>query len=200
MNDSLSLWEQIRPTIYTGITVLLGYGIWWLNEFISRKKTGEKIRSLHRTDMEATGVLWQYLERFHAQRIYVAKFRNGEHFDDKTEVRRYTWVYECATLGERYCGEDYKDMLTTWVPEEFDLILDNGPGFAVIKDLKPSRFKSQCESRGTQAVARVLIYVNKQMIGYIGVDFRGTDQPANINELESAAGQLAEIMARSRAG
>ena len=133
-------------------------------------------------------------------RVYVAKFHNGEYFDDDSSVYKYTRTYEHVRAPYSYEAREFEKMLISRVPEEMKLILEEGPSYTLVSDIPRGLFRWLCEDRGgVKAVARCAIYKGKRRIGFIGADFYWPDGdepspiPVNINEVC----RLAETIGRA---
>lgn len=131
-------------------------------------------------------------------RAYNTKYHNGEEFDDGTPMRRKSRTYEALRPGVTPQRDNFKGLLTSELPDELKLVLDDGPSYTLIRDLKPTKFRALCEEGGGRAVARCAIRKYGKVVGFVGADFDGDcdTPPANINELCLLAERIGSILSR----
>jgi hypothetical protein len=147
-----------------------------------------------RSDVEITLILERTRLALGAQRVFLAKYHNGDHFDDSSEIRRKSRTHEVVADGVAYQTEEYKGVLTSSIPDETAIVLQEGPSFVRVEDLKPGKFRWLNERGGTISIARCAIRRGKNVIGFVGADFWSENEPPNMDLLCDAANDIGQIL------
>ncbi|HEV7300573.1 MAG TPA: hypothetical protein VGN72_14505 [Tepidisphaeraceae bacterium] len=126
-----------------------------------------------------------------AMRVYLSKYHNGEHFDDSSDIRKKSRTHEVVADGVNYQADEYKNVLTSSVPDETQLVLQ-AKLFSRVADLPEGNFRWRCERGATKAIARIAIRRGKYVIAFVGADFSDEVQPATFKPLLEAARNIAQ--------
>lgn len=184
-----SIWVEVgKMAIY-----LLAGGFLAIGAKI-QKKMGEK-RSIEEStsiDLQIRDILASVRIQLDADRVFLSRFHNGDHFIDGSEILRKTRTDESVNPGVNFLSEEFQGMLISQVPEEIKLVLMDGPSFTKTKDLPDCKFRRVLEISGTYALARCAVRHGTTILGFVGAEWvRPRDEPPEtINLLIHLAGQL----------
>jgi hypothetical protein len=206
MNHAMTLaasWQQqvgdsVAQIVLYAIVAVVTYASTWLANRRSRAGMIKVHRQLHlelRDDVDINVVLGVTRHQLGAIRCFLSRFHNG----DDLGARKKTRTHEQTLPHIRHQGEEFRGMPISRVPQEIELVVDDGVGWKVVKELPECRFKELCEEGGSGdgALARVAVKVGKEVVGFVGADFKTTERPKNIHDLERCAVAVSRILARS---
>lgn len=158
------------------------------------------IERLHRSDLLIHEHLARLMTLLGPQciRAYLSKFHNGERYIDDSDILKKSRTHEVVADGVSYQADHYKGMLVSIMPDEMQLAIEPGNSFRLVRELPPGRFKSLCVIGGVEAIARAAVYKDKDIVGFIGVDFRMIDgcecPPSNIQEIVNCAARISSLI------
>lgn len=133
---------------------------------------------------------------FRAQRAYLVKFHNGEHYVDGSEILKMSRTHEVVSPGVSYQQTDFQGILTSRCPQQIELAVREGPGYVQTDDLPDgSRFKGMKLAGGVKACASCAVVRRGNLIGFIGLDFDNEERPENIEDLCDYAGKIENLLA-----
>lgn len=193
--------ESLAQAIgYFIVAVVTFLSTWLANWRAARRRSpyaGKSVRDLHlelRDDIEINVCLEVARFQMGALRCFLSRIHNG----DDTGARKKTRTHERVEPSLRVQVEDVKGVPIGRVTEELNLVIDKGVGWVVVKELPECKFKQLCEDGGAGdgAVARVAVKSGKEVIGFVGADFRRAERPVNLQELEKCALAISRILSR----
>ena len=100
--------------------------------------------------------------------------------------------------GSTYEAERFRAVLISTLPEEMDLVRENGPSYRLVADLPLGKFRWYCEQGGAKAIARVVVRRGMDIVGFVGADFDGDCEqpPSNIGCMTELAYSVGQILAK----
>ena len=136
-------------------------------------------------------------DRWNCQRVYFAKFHNGEHYVDGSEILKYTRSNEATREGVTEERNHLREVLTSWVPEETALVREDGPSFTLISALPQNcHFRWVLKSSGVKAIARCKVVDRRaNIVGFVGADFDTEETcPTDIHALCDLANDISQLL------
>lgn len=195
------MWADILAKILlpglTAIAVIFGNQISNMIREAWTRKANKKPTQSRQLDLEIYGKLTRLRDKWNCQRVYFAKFHNGEHYVDDSEILRYSRTHEATREGVTYERDRLERILISWVPEEMELVQEEGPSYRLASSFPDnSHFRWLLRTGGVKAVARCKVIDHKKhIIGFVGADF-DTDNPnppADINALCGLANDIGQM-------
>lgn len=197
------LWSTLWPFIASAVTAVAAY---FATQFIAAlRKAGlaiphDRVEETHVRDLRIQDLLTELRIALKAKRASLAKIHNGEKYVDGSDLLKVSRTHESVEYGTSYQAETIRNVLVSTVPEEFVLVMEDGPSFRSVSELPPGRFRYFCEMGGVFAVSRMAIRRGKDVIGYLGVDFgrETASAPEDLaGKLKTFAGRLEGLLAAS---
>lgn len=133
-------------------------------------------------------------EHYRAKRAYVSRFHNGGQFLGGGGVYRVTRTYESCEPGTTSEMDNFRDVISTTMVDELELIMEEGAGWRAVSELQKTHFRMQCSRGGAQAIARQAIKKEGHVIAVLGVDFATDERPANLKKLEEEAWRIGQLL------
>lgn len=188
------VYEFAKDAVLPFVAATTGYLFGFIRKQI-KKHPREMFERNKVQDLRIHELLAEIRLTFRAQRAYVCKFHNGDHFVDGSEIMKLSRTHEVVRDGVSHQMTENLEKLTSRFPEQIDMVLTPGPGYELVKEMKiGSHFKAMATAGGVRAIAAVPLEKNKNMIGFIGVDFDDENRPENIQELVQYAQKLEYLL------
>jgi hypothetical protein len=190
------LFKSIGEHVLTPIIIGVGIGVsiwfksWWDSRHFlpSLKISAEKNEKIQ-------DLLIEIRIRLQADRAYLGMFHNGNKYSEGSEIIKMSRTNESAAPGISLEAQHYQNILISLIVDETRLIDEEGPSFTNVMDLPDGKFKRMCETRGIVSVARCAIRKDKDIIGFVGLDYsRLIEKPQNIEDLCKYAGILEQVL------
>lgn len=195
MNEQSSLYEKIIAAVGG---VLAMACMWLMNlataRFRRRALKHTRIEKSQGLDIEINVRLDRAMNALGAQRVYLAKYHNGDHYIDGSEIIKISRSHERVRPGVSYQADQFQGRLVSTIVEEVDLVIEAGPSWKKVEDIPEGRFRWLCEQGGVAAIARCKVIVYDRIIGYVGADFGNALKPANIDALCGIAHEIAGLL------
>lgn len=184
-----SVWTELGKALaymVAGAFIIIGNVI---KGKMGKKRTIEESSS---TDLEIRDLLASARITLEADRVFLSRFHNGDHFIDGSEILRKTRTDESVSPGVSFLSEEFQGMLISQVPEEIKLALADGPSFTKTEALPDCKFRRVLESSGTHALARCAVRQGSLILGFVGAEWTRPleEAPKEIHILMNLAGQL----------
>ena len=192
------IFESIGQNIIGPILIgSSGAAILFFREWFKSKKKPYSIRISAEKNDKIQDVLLEIRLRLNADRAYVSMFHNGNKYIEGSEILKKSRTNESAGPGISFEAQHYQNILISLMPDEMKLVTQAGPSFTKVDDLQDGKFKRMLVRSGIKCTARCAISRNKDIIGFVGLDYnRDLEKPPeNINELCNAAGIIEQIIA-----
>lgn len=176
--------EELGKIAAYAIWAVLGMGAIEFRHWLSRraKRPGMTVEAESKKSAQQKEILRELLSKTAAIRTYLRKIHNGDHYVDGSPLLKYSTVAEVARPGTSYEGERFKNVLTSTVNEEMDLVRTEGPSFFIVSKLPPCQFRWLCERTGVMSGCRCAVWRGKELVGFIGLDFN-TETPLIIPDI-----------------
>ena len=129
-------------------------------------------------------------------RAYLAQFHNGDEFITGVGMRKKSRTHEVAAPGVSYQAEHYQGLLISSVPEEMKLVIAEGPSFKTVESIADGKFRYLCQAGGICAVARAAIFMGKNVVAFVGVDFDSPERPKDIALVNEYAQRIQPLLAQ----
>lgn len=189
-------WQQQVVQIIWGVVLL---AIAYIANGVRQLHARRSIKSLRVedgqwADQKIHDIVAALRERFDADRAYLSRFHNGDHYIDDSELLRKTRTHESVKDGLAYQSELYKGILLSSLPDEVRLAIDAGPSFFVVRDLPRGKFKWLCMQGGVRAGARAAVRKGGKIVGFVGVDFASEERPADVDAVVEFAGRIESLI------
>lgn len=174
-----------------------GAAILFLREWFKKRKRPVSIRISAEKNDKIQDVLLETRIKLNADRAYLAMFHNGNKYIEGSEILKKSRTNESAAPGVSYEAQHFQNILISLMPDEMKLVTASGPSFTRTSDLQDGKFKRMLVSRNIKAVARCAVNRNKDIIGFLGLDYNKEMDaaPPNIDELCNFAGIIEQIIA-----
>lgn len=191
------------PTFYDKIIATIGailgataVSIWNIavGRIRHRALKHPRIEKTQTLDIEVNVRLNGARELLGAQRVYFAKYHNGDHYIDGSEIIKISRSHERVRPGTSYQADQFQGRLVSTIVEEVALVIEAGPSWRLVSDVPEGRFRWICEQGGVVAVARCKVVVYNRIIGYVGADFDTPLKPEAIDALCSVAHEIAGLL------
>jgi hypothetical protein len=206
-----TFWDRflaaLAPLLATGVAAVFAWLWWRLKLRLERINTPPTFEQSHRTDQRITTLLAEARTITGADRCYVAGYHNGTRLigpaEDGYHLLKKSRTHEVVGPGvEPSVGpevNDYKDLYVSLIPEEYELVVEDGPSWRVVEDIDDSKFKRMLMNSGVWAVARCAIRRGGEIVGFVGADFNHRRaKPANMDALVDYAGRIEQVMGEPR--
>lgn len=175
-----------------------GAAILFIREWMRKRKKPVSIRISAEKNDKIQDILLETRIKLNADRAYLSMFHNGSKYIEGSEILKKSRTNESAAPGVSFEAQHFQNILISLMPDEMKLVTTAGPSFIKTEELQDGKFKRMLVSRGVKAVARCAINRNKDIIGFIGLDYNNSDvdkAPDNINDLCNFAGIIEQIIA-----
>lgn len=183
------VWAEVGKIVaYLSAGVFIAVG----SKIKGRMGKRKSIEESSSTDLEIRDLLAAARIKLEADRVFLSRFHNGDHFIDGSEILRKTRTDESVNPGVSFLSEEFQGMLISQVPEEIKLALADGPSFTRTQDLPDCKFRRILESSGTYALARCAVRQGSLILGFVGAEWTRPleNAPEETNILCHLAGQL----------
>lgn len=174
-----------------------GAAILFVREWFKQRKKPHSIRISAEKNDKIQDVLLEVRLKLNADRAYVTMFHNGNKYIEGSEILKKSRTNESAAPGVSFEAQHFQNILISLMPDEMRLVTMDGPSFTKVATLQDGKFKRMLVRSGIKSVARCAINRNKDIIGFVGVDYNRDMEkaPENIGELCNAAGIIEQIIA-----
>lgn len=190
---------------YAIVAVVTYASTWLANRSVVRRlrhasKTHRQLHLELKDDIDVNIALDRALQSLGpgTLRCFLSRIHNG---DSDIEMRKKTRTHEQTARGIEHQSPDFRAIPTSRVTEEMELVIDDGVTWREVSEIRESLFKELCErgGSGSGSVARVAVKFGKEIIGFVGADFSGTDKPVNVDQtLATCARDVSRILSRYR--
>jgi hypothetical protein len=192
-----TFWDQLGQALAQTILALAVYVAAQLSGLLQRdqrSKPHKPLEQSHNEDLQIKLRLERVREHLGADRAYLSQYSNGEKYLSHRDIVKKSRTHEVTRQGFSYQQDQFKGVLVSDIPDETNLVMQDGPSFTLVETLPLGRFRWLCEQGGAKAIARCAIHRGKEIVGFVGADF-GTDCcPANIDELCKVAYEIGQIL------
>jgi hypothetical protein len=182
--------EFIRGLVVL-IAALMVYAAKRLREMPAQRVTIQvPVEQAAWNDLRITEQLAHLRDRVDAQRAYLSRFHNGDHFNDDSELLKKTRTHEVVRDGVAYQSEHFRGMLCS------TMVIESGPSWTMVNDLPKGKFKWLCMIGGVDSVARCAIRKGGKIVGFVGLDFDHATEspPENIEALCEFAVRIEQFL------
>ena len=181
----------LGPTIVGAVAAAAIY----FNEYWKKRHILPALKISAEKNEKIQDLLIEIRIRLQAERAYVGMFHNGNKYSEGSEIIKVSRTNESAAPGVSLEAQHYQNILISLITDETKLIDEDGPSFTKVRDLPDGKFKRMCESRSIMAIARCAIRKDKDIIGFVGLDYsKDIDKPQNIEDLCKYAGILEQVL------
>ncbi len=197
-------WQGLFTNLGTYVLgpVIFGAGTYAIMRFTEWNKTRNKFQSIRITAEKNDRIqelLTESRVMLRADRAYLVMFHNGNKYVDGSEVLKKSRTNESVGPGVSFEAQNYQNIKISLMPDEMKLATEEGPSFITVESLKDGKFKRLLLGSGVRAAARCAIRKDKDIIGFIGVDFNdAVNSPENINDLCKYAGVIEQVLSTYR--
>lgn len=181
----------LGPTLVgTAIAAVL-----YFNEWLKKRHKLPHLRISAEKNEKIQDLLIEIRIRLKADRAYLGMYYNGDKYIEGSEIIKVSRTNESAAPGVSLEAQYYQNILISLLPDENKLVTEEGSSFTKVSVLPDGKFKRMCESRNIQAIARCAIRKDKNIIGFVGLDYSDDiEKPENIEDLCRYAGILEQIL------
>lgn len=196
------VWERLGSVIGYVLVGIVTYVVTVLTQLWERRRAFKPHRSLeeiHHENIEINVRLDRCIWRIGptCMRCYLGQYRNGERYLSDNEIVKKWRTHERVRDGVAPQMPIFDGILISRITEETQLVIDNGPSWMLVDDIREGEFKAICQAGGTTAIARYAVKNGKHIAGFIGVDLSADVQPEKLAE---AMGECAVEINRILAG
>lgn len=186
--------EALGQLLYLILVGLCGWIAVMVKSLKNKRSKSPHVEDNQYLDRRIHDMLGELRSRLNADRAYVSRFHNGDHFIDDRELLKKTRTHESVRDGLIYQGEEYKGILVSTVIDEINLTTSPGSSYFKVKDLPHGKFKWLCLKGGVKAGARCALVKDKKIIGFVGVDFGHEEEVCEIDLVCEYAARIQDFL------
>jgi hypothetical protein len=117
--------------------------------------------------------------------IFLGAIHNGGELASGKAMLRVTRMYEQPDESTLPQAEWFAGDLIETLPGLLELILETGSSYTPVEKLPVGKLRYRLEQGARKAIAVHVITRGSSPIGYVSIEFKGTDKPANLDAIIS---------------
>ena len=128
-------------------------------------------------DMKIQDKLAELRVKIGANRVYIAKFHNGEEFFDGMSIKKISKTHETCYQGVSHEFLSCQNIMTSLVPEAMSIVaLSKKTGNPIIKCTKSLSeggfLNNHLTGLGIKTFGKYRLLIGERLVGYIGMHFK----------------------------
>lgn len=165
----------------------------WYKKY--RKNTSLLIKTAAKRNERIQELLVELRIKTCSDRTFLALFHNGNRYINGSEILKMSRTNETCNPGISLEALRYQDISVTLVPDLIKIITEEKPVLFKVNDLEDGKFKRLLIGSGVKTVCRYPIKMNKDMVGFVGLDYSyDIDVPMDLSYVMTYAALIEEAL------